>query len=131
MKTYLNLEDVDQIYIRLRGTDRGINSFNVRVKDVAIKKNGAYIFMDEPALFDFCKEYFKDEDILSAKETLTLNGVSLDDTEINVSDNEITITLDTKVDSIFGKVIRINEYEIKVSRVGTKDKERVIISKKE
>lgn len=77
------------------------------------------------------KEYFKDEDILSAKETLTLNGVSLDDTEINVSDNEITITLDTKVDSIFGKVIRINEYEIKVSRVGTKDKERVIISKKE
>ena len=51
MKTYLNLEDVDQIYIRLRGTDRGINSFNVRVKDVAIKKNGAYIFMDEPALF--------------------------------------------------------------------------------
>lgn len=77
------------------------------------------------------KEYFKDEDILSAKKTLTLNGVSLDDTEINVSDNEITITLDTKVDSIFGKVIRINDYEIKVSRVGTKDKERVIISKKE
>ncbi len=77
------------------------------------------------------KEYFKDEDILSAKKTLTLNGVSLDDTEINVSDNKITVTLDTKVDSIFGKVIRINEYEIKVSRVGTKDKERVIISKKE
>ena len=77
------------------------------------------------------KEYFKDEDILSAKKTLTLNGVSLDDTEINISDNKITVTLDTKVDSIFGKVIRINEYEIKVSRVGTKDKERVIISKKE
>ena len=77
------------------------------------------------------KEYFKDEDILSAKKTLTLNGVSLDDTEINVSDNKITVTLDTKVDSIFGKVMRINEYEIKVSRVGTKDKERVIISKKE
>ena len=77
------------------------------------------------------KEYFKDEDILSAKKTLVLNGVSLDDTEINVSDNKITVTLDTKVDSIFGKVIRINDYEIKVSRVGTKDKERVIISKKE
>ncbi len=61
MKAYLNLEDVDQIYIRLRGTDRGINSFNARVKKVAIKKNGAYIFMDESALFDFCKEYFKDE----------------------------------------------------------------------
>ena len=77
------------------------------------------------------KEYFKDENLTSALETLTLNGVSLDDTEINVSDNEITVTLDTKVDSIFGKVIRINDYEIKVSRVGTKDKERVIISKKE
>lgn len=77
------------------------------------------------------KEYFKDEDILSAKKTLVLNGVSLDDTEINVSDNKITVTLDTKVDSIFGKVIRINDYEIKVSRVGTKDKERVIINKKE
>ena len=77
------------------------------------------------------KEYFKDEDILSAKKTLTLNGVSLDDTEINVSDNKITVILDTKVDSIFGKVIRINEYEIKVSRVGTKDKERVMINKKE
>ena len=77
------------------------------------------------------KEYFKDENLTSAKKTLTLNGVSLDDTEINISDNKITVTLDTKVDSIFGKVIRINEYEIKVSRVGTKDKERVIINKKE
>lgn len=77
------------------------------------------------------KEYFKDENLTNALETLTLNGVSLDDTEINVSDNKITVTLDTKVDSIFGKVIRINDYEIKVSRVGTKDKERVIISKKE
>ena len=77
------------------------------------------------------KEYFKDEDILSAKKTLTLNGVSLDDTEINVSDNKITVILDTKVDSIFGKVIRINDYEIKIARVGTKDKERVIIKKKE
>ena len=77
------------------------------------------------------KEYFKDEDILSAKKTLTLNGISLDDTEINVSDNKITVTLDTKVDSIFGKVIRINDYEIKIARVGTKDKERVIIKKKE
>lgn len=90
-------------------------------------KKNEYVGIVEESI----KEYFKDEDILSAKETLTLNGVSLDDTEINVSDNEITITLDTKVDSIFGKVIRINEYEIKVSRVGTKDKERVIISKKE
>ena len=90
-------------------------------------KKNEYVGIVEESI----KEYFKDEDILSAKETLTLNGVSLDDTEINVSDNEITITLDTKVDSIFGKVIRINDYEIKVSRVGTKDKERVIISKKE
>lgn len=90
-------------------------------------KKNEYVGIVEESI----KEYFKDEDILSAKKTLTLNGVSLDDTEINVSDNEITITLDTKVDSIFGKVIRINEYEIKVSRVGTKDKERVIISKKE
>ena len=77
------------------------------------------------------KEYFKDENLTSALETLTLNGVSLDDTEINVSDNKITVTLDTKVDSIFGKVIRINDYEIKIARVGTKDKERVIIKKKE
>lgn len=90
-------------------------------------KKNEYVGIVEESI----KEYFKDEDILSAKKTLTLNGVSLDDTEINVSDNEITITLDTKVDSIFGKVIRINDYEIKVSRVGTKDKERVIINKKE
>ena len=90
-------------------------------------KKNEYVGIVEESI----KEYFKDEDILSAKKTLTLNGVSLDDTEINVSDNEITVTLDTKVDSIFGKVIRINEYEIKVSRVGTKDKERVIINKKE
>lgn len=90
-------------------------------------KKNEYVGIVEESI----KEYFKDEDILSAKKTLTLNGVSLDDTEINVSDNKITVTLDTKVDSIFGKVIRINEYEIKVSRVGTKDKERVIISKKE
>lgn len=90
-------------------------------------KKNEYVGIVEESI----KEYFKDEDILSAKKTLTLNGVSLDDTEINVSDNKITVTLDTKVDSIFGKVIRINEYEIKVSRVGTKDKERVIINKKE
>ena len=90
-------------------------------------KKNEYVGIVEESI----KEYFKDEDILSAKKTLVLNGVSLDDTEINVSDNKITVTLDTKVDSIFGKVIRINDYEIKVSRVGTKDKERVIISKKE
>ncbi len=77
------------------------------------------------------KEYFKDENLTSALETLTLNGVSLDDVEVSATDEKISVTLDTKVDSIFGKVIRINDYEIKVSRVGTKDKERVIINKKE
>ena len=90
-------------------------------------KKNQYVGIVEESI----KEYFKDENLTSAKKTLTLNGVSLDDTEINISDNKITVTLDTKVDSIFGKVIRINDYEIKVSRVGTKDKERVIINKKE
>ena len=77
------------------------------------------------------KEYFKDEDLTSALETLTLNGVSLDDVLVSATDEKISVTLDTKVDSIFGKVIRINDYEIKIARVGTKDKERVIINKKE
>lgn len=77
------------------------------------------------------KEYFKDEDLTSALETLTLNGVSLDDVLVSATDETISVTLDTKVDSIFGKVIRINDYEIKIARVGTKDKERVIINKKE
>ena len=77
------------------------------------------------------KEYFKDEDLTSALETLTLNGVSLDDVLVSATDETISVTLDTKVDSIFGKVIRINDYEIKIARVGTKDKERVIIKKKE
>lgn len=77
------------------------------------------------------KEYFKDEDLTSALETLTLNGVSLDDVLVSTTDETISVILDTKVDSIFGKVIRINDYEIKIARVGTKDKERVIIKKKE
>ena len=77
------------------------------------------------------KEYFKDEDLTSALETLTLNGMSLDDILVSATDETISVTLDTKVDSIFGKVIRINDYEIKIARVGTKDKERVIIKKKE
>lgn len=77
------------------------------------------------------KEYFKNEDLTSALETLTLNGVSLDDVLVSATDETISVTLDTKVDSIFGKVIRINDYEIKIARVGTKDKERVIIKKKE
>ena len=77
------------------------------------------------------KEYFKDEDLTSALETLTLNGVSLDDVLVSATDETISVILDTKVDSIFCKVIRINDYEIKIARVGTKDKERVIIKKKE
>lgn len=77
------------------------------------------------------KEYFKDEDLTSALETLNLNGVSLDDVLVSATDETISVILDTKVDSIFGKVIRINDYEIKIARVGTKDKERVIIKKKE
>lgn len=77
------------------------------------------------------KEYFKNEDLTSALETLTLNGVSLDDVLVSATDETISVILDTKVDSIFGKVIRINDYEIKIARVGTKDKERVIIKKKE
>lgn len=90
-------------------------------------KKNEYVGIVEESI----KEYFKDENLTSALETLTLNGVSLDDVEVSATDEKISVTLDTKVDSIFGKVIRINDYEIKVSRVGTKDKERVIINKKE
>ena len=51
--------------------------------------------------------------------------------QITTQENLIEIHLTTSVDSIFAKLINIDEYQIDLDYVGTKESDRVIINKKE
>lgn len=62
MKAYLNVVDISGIYKRIRGTEKGMNAYISRAKDIATKsKGGAYIFTDEAKLFEFLQIYFGEE----------------------------------------------------------------------
>ena len=51
--------------------------------------------------------------------------------EIVVEDDTVTVLVKSKIDSIFGKLININDYEINVNRIGKIKDGNIIIEKKE
>lgn len=77
------------------------------------------------------EEYFESNQISDVKEILTLNGIPEDAYQITTQENLIEIHLTTSVDSIFAKLINIDEYQIDLDYIGTKESDRVIINKKE
>ena len=76
-------------------------------------------------------EYFHTGSREDVEKLFALNGLSMEDYTITVHENEIEVSLETEVEAIFGKIINIREYDIKMNYVGTTDGQRVIIRKKE
>lgn len=77
------------------------------------------------------EEYFDTGNVEETKKIFSLNDIPKEEYTIIVQENQIEVSLNTSIEAIFGKIINIEEYEIKMNYVGTKEGERVIINKKE
>jgi len=79
---------------------------------------------------DGIHEYFETLDEEKIRTLLELNDVPLDNFEIEISQNQVEVSLYYSIDSIFGKLINIKSYDIKVHREGILQDETVLITKK-
>lgn len=61
VKTYFGIAEVKMIYLNLTGTERGMNAFISKAKQIATKQRGYYIFKNESALFNLFKEEFPEQ----------------------------------------------------------------------
>ena len=77
------------------------------------------------------EEYFDTGNVEETEKIFSLNDIPKEEYTIIVQENQIEVSLNTSIEAIFGKIINIEEYEIKMNYVGTKEGERVIINKKE
>lgn len=77
------------------------------------------------------EEYFDTGNVEETEKIFSLNDIAKEEYTIIVQENQIEVSLNTSIEAIFGKIINIEEYEIKMNYVGTKEGERVIINKKE
>lgn len=77
------------------------------------------------------EEYFDTGNVEETEKIFSLNDIPKEEYTIIVQEKQIEVSLNTTIEAIFGKIINIEEYEIKMNYVGTKEGERVIINKKE
>ena len=77
------------------------------------------------------KEFFLNNGTDSLEKTLSYNMIPKENYEIVVEDDTVTVLVKSKIDSIFGKLININDYEINVNRIGKIKDGNIIIEKKE
>lgn len=77
------------------------------------------------------EEYFDTGNVEETEKIFSLNDIPKEEYTIIVQENQIEVSLNITIEAIFGKIINIEEYEIKMNYVGTKEGERVIINKKE
>lgn len=77
------------------------------------------------------EEYFDTGNVEETEKIFSLNDIPKEEYTIIVQEKQIEVSLNTTIEAIFGKIINIEEYEIKMNYVGTKERERVIINKKE
>ncbi len=77
------------------------------------------------------EEYFDTGNVEETEKIFSLNDIPKEEYTIIVQENQIEVSLNTSIEAIFGKIINLQEYEIKMNYVGTKEGERVIINKKE
>lgn len=72
------------------------------------------------------RENFNDLDEEKVKDILTANNIATENLEITNSDNEINIKNTYEVESIFGSIIGIKSYTIKIDITGYKKNEKII-----
>ena len=77
------------------------------------------------------EQYFDTGNVEETEKIFSLNDIPKEEYTIIIQENQIEVSLNTSIEAIFGKIINIEEYEIKMNYVGTKEGERVIINKKE
>lgn len=77
------------------------------------------------------EEYFDTGNVEETEKIFSLNDIPKEEYTIIIQENQIEVSLNTSIEAIFGKIINLQEYEIKMNYVGTKEGERVIINKKE
>ena len=61
MYPYEKLDSVCEWYYKIKGSNKGINPFINAAKEVGTKERGAYLFKDEPALFEVFQRFLGEE----------------------------------------------------------------------
>lgn len=77
------------------------------------------------------KEYFLNGGSDALNKTMNYNGLESKDYEITIVNDTVEVLLNYNIESVFGKIINLNEYSIKIDRVGKFESENIIIDKKE
>lgn len=77
------------------------------------------------------KEYFLNGGSDALNKTMNYNGLESKDYEITIVNDTVEVLLNYNIESVFGKIINLNEYSIKINRVGKFESENVVIDKKE
>ena len=72
------------------------------------------------------EDYFNGLDVQEIKELYEENSMPIDNLEIDINEDSIHIVNHYEVDSIFGSVIGISDYDIRVDITGTIKDDKVI-----
>lgn len=64
------------------------------------------------------KEYFNKEDVTVISKTLEENDISTDKLVIKRTDNEVGVNVEYEISSLFGKIVGLQKYDVKVKRKG-------------
>ena len=70
-----------------------------------------------------------DESVVRA--LLVENAIPVDDLNVSLEEDEIEVDLTYQVDALFGRIVGLESYDVRVLRVGKKSNDKVIIEKKE
>ena len=73
------------------------------------------------------EDYFEDFDSLKIKNLYEENNIPVDHLEINIHEDAIHIVNYYEIDSIFGSVIGISSYDIRIDITGTIKADKVIL----
>ena len=74
------------------------------------------------------KEYFNKEDVTVISKTLEENDISTDKLIIKRTDNEVGVNVEYEMSSLFGKIVGLQKYDVKVKRKGIKENEKIKIT---
>lgn len=76
---------------------------------------------------DGIKEYFETNNTEDITKILRLNDIPEDKIIIKTNTNTVDVSIEYNIDSLFGKIVNLQEYTIKVTRFGKKMNQNIII----
>lgn len=74
------------------------------------------------------KEYFNKDDVTVISKTLEENNISTDKLVIKRNDNEVGVNVEYEMSSLFGKIVGLQKYDVKVKRKGIKENGKIKIT---